>query len=142
MWNHFWQCYSKVHPTTPFSLVEVLFHPSKPYKSQCFPPKKHVPHFWRSFQMRQTHCCSLKTPGQWPRVLIQYAVFDFTTTYFELSIESFMNLKNNVKFGTRWGPTIYTWDYNPYKWVYKSVTEVITPLIGVIILFKPNRGSP
>ena len=26
----------------------------------------------------------------------------------------------------------YTWRYNPYKWLYKMVTGVVTPISGVM----------
>ena len=41
---------------------------------------------------------------------------------------------------TRWAPTRHKWSYNPYKWPYKWVTGVITPLRGVIDLLITGRG--
>ena len=38
-------------------------------------------------------------------------------------------------------PTSYKWNYNPYKWPYKWVTGVITPISGVITLLITGRGA-
>ena len=43
--------------------------------------------------------------------------------------------------GTRWAPTSYKWSYNPYKWCYKWVTEVITPISGVITQLITGFGA-
>ena len=43
---------------------------------------------------------------------------------------------------TRWAPTSYKLNYNPYNWPYKWVNGVITLLIRVINPFITGRGPP
>ena len=37
-------------------------------------------------------------------------------------------IKNTLPKHTRWAPTTSKWSYNPFKWPYKWVTGVISPL--------------
>ncbi len=50
------------------------------------------------------------------------------------------NLKGKGETTTRWAPTSYKWSCNPYKWPYKWVTGVITPISEVITLLITGRG--
>ena len=43
---------------------------------------------------------------------------------------------------TRSAPTSCKLGYNPYKWPYKLVTGVITPISEVITLLITGRGPP
>ncbi len=45
-----------------------------------------------------------------------------------------------IYISTRWAPTIGKWGYNPYKFPYKWVTGVITPISRVITLPITLRG--
>ena len=42
---------------------------------------------------------------------------------------------------TRWAPTSYKWNYNPYNWPYKWVNGVITLLIRAINPFITGRAG-
>lgn len=60
---------------------------------------------------------------------------------FDAMFES-RSISKTLHLGTTWAPTSYKWSANPYKWICKLVSRVITPLLGVETPVIEDRCPP